>query len=486
MISASDGGESATASPRRVVPSLAPPVPTAPSSTLGAVVLAAGLGTRMRSRRPKVLHELAGRPLIWFVLQALGPLRPAQAVVVIGHGADAVRAAVGDDVQPAYQAEQLGTGHAVLQAESLLAGRCAEVLVVYGDSPLIQPATLEALVAARREHDAAVALLSAVVDDPSGYGRVLRREGTVVGIVEEREASPEQRALREINSGVYCFAADWLWPHLRGLPRRGNGEYYLTDLIAVAVSEGRRVVALPAADPVEVLGINDRVHLAAAEQVMQRRLREQHMRQGVTLRDPESCFFDVGVTIEPDTIILPGTLLQGRTRIGRDCLIGPHSRLRNAIVGQRCVVESSVIEDAELADDVHVGPFSRVRGGSRLEQEVYLGNFAEVKNSRVGARTHMHHFSYLGDAEVGADVNIGAGTITCNFDGESRQKNQTIIEDRAALGSDTMLVAPVRVGAGAITGAGAVVTRDVPPDSVAVGVPAKVVRRRRGAEPAGS
>ncbi|MBI4505024.1 MAG: bifunctional UDP-N-acetylglucosamine diphosphorylase/glucosamine-1-phosphate N-acetyltransferase GlmU [Chloroflexi bacterium] len=486
MTAPSDVGESPTAPARYVVPPPDPPTRAAPPSTLGAVVLAAGQGTRMRSRRPKVLHDLAGRPLLWFVLQALGSLQPSQTVVVVGHGADEVRAALGDAAQHAYQAEQLGTGHAVTQAEALLAGRCAEVLVLYGDSPLLQPATLHALVAARREHGAALALLSAVVDDPTGYGRVLRRDGTVVGVLEEREASPEQRALREINSGVYCFAADWLWPCLRGLPRRGNGEYYLTDLVAAAVSEGRRVVAVPAGDPVEALGINDRVQLAQAEQAIQRRLREQHMRQGVTLRDPDSCFFDVDVVVEPDTTILPGTLLQGRTRIGRDCVIGPHSRLRNAVVGERCVVDASVVADAELADDVHVGPFSHVRGGARLEQGVFLGNFAEVKNSRLGARTHMHHFSYLGDADVGADVNVGAGTITCNFDSESRQKSRTTIGDRAALGSDTMLVAPVHVGAGAITGAGAVVTRDVPPEGVAVGIPAKVVRRRRGAGPAGS
>jgi bifunctional UDP-N-acetylglucosamine pyrophosphorylase/glucosamine-1-phosphate N-acetyltransferase len=455
-------------------------------ATLAAVILAAGQGTRMRSRRPKVLHELAGRPLVWFALQAVAPLRASQTVVVVGHGAEAVRAALGGSALCADQREQLGTGHAVLQAAPLLAGRCAEVLVLYGDSPLLQPSTLEALVAARREHGAAVALLSAVVDDPTGYGRILRQDGRVVGILEEREATPAQRAVREINSGVYCFAAAWLWPRLAALPRRTNGEYYLTDLVGVAVAEGQPVVALPAADPLEALGINDRAQLAEAERIIQRRLRLHHMRQGVTLRDPESCYFDVDVRIEPDTVILPGTLLQGQTRVGRDCVIGPHSRLRNAVVGERCVIEASVIEDAELADDVHVGPFSRVRGGARIDEGAFLGNFAEVKNSRVGARTHMHHFSYLGDADVGTDVNIGAGTITCNFDSESRQKNRTIIEDGAALGSDTMLVAPVRVGAGAITGAGAVVTRDVPPYSVAIGVPAKILRRRQGPGAAGS
>lgn len=440
----------------------------------------------MRSRRPKVLHEVAGRPLIWFVLRALAPLRPARTVAILGHGAAEVQGALGEGVLCARQQQQLGTAHAVLQAEELLAGRCSEVLVLYGDSPLLQPATLEAIVAARRTANAAVALLSTVVDDATGYGRVLRGDGAVVGLVEEREATAAQRAVREINSGVYCFDAAWLWPRLRAVPERSNGEYYLTDLVAVAVREGRLVVALPADDPLEAVGINDRVQLAQVERVMQRRLRERLMRQGVTMRDPESCYVEVDVSVEPDTLILPGTLLQGRTRVGRACVIGPSSRLRDAVVGDRCVVEASVIEDAELADDVHVGPFSRVRGGARIEQGAFLGNFAEVKGSRIGARTRMHHFGYLGDADVGVDVNVGAGTITCNYDGETQQKNLTVIEDRVALGSDTMLVAPVRVGAAALTGAGAVVTRDVPPGSVAVGVPAKVLRRRRGEGAAGS
>jgi len=306
-----------------------------------------------------------------------------------------------------------------------------------------------------------------------GFGRILRDEGgLVVGIVEEAVATDTQKKIRELNCGVYCFDGHWLWPHLTQLPLSPKGEYYLTDLVAMAVAEGQAVEALKISDVTEVLGINDRTHLAQAEAVVRKRINERWMLEGVTLLDPTLIFIDATVRIGQDTIIYPNTYLQGATTIGRQCRLGPNTIVRNSTVGDGCTIEASVIEGAILEEDVDVGPFSHLRKGAHLATGVHVGNFGEVKNSYLGPGTKMGHFSYLGDATVGREVNIGAGTITCNFDGQ--RKHPTAIEDGAFIGSDTMLVAPVRVGAGAKIGAGSVVTHDIPPHSVAYGVPARV------------
>ncbi|GBD10194.1 Bifunctional protein GlmU [Candidatus Thermoflexus japonica] len=290
--------------------------------------------------------------------------------------------------------------------------------------------------------------------------------------MEEAEASPEERRLPEVNVGVYVVREPWLWPALSRLqPSPAKGEIYLTDLVALAAAEGMRVETVALEDPEEALGINTRVQLAEAERILRRRINTQWMREGVTLLDPDRVYIEAGVRIGPDTVIYPDTYLEGETRIGRRCRIGPHTILRDAVLGDDCVVEASVVEGAVLADRVHVGPFAHLRPGTRLAEDVHVGNFAEIKNSVVGPRTRMHHFGYLGDATVGADVNIGAGTVTCNYDGV--RKHPTIIEDEAFIGSDTMLVAPVRVGRKAKTGAGSVVTRDVPPETMVYGVPAR-------------
>ncbi len=446
-----------------------------------AIVLAAGLGKRMRSKKPKALHEIAGRPMLLHVLQTArdafeSTSRHARFVVVVGHGAEQVQTILDDKVQCVRQAEQLGTGHAVAQAEAA-AKDAAHVLVLNADVPLVTADTIASLIATHREADADLTFLTACIDEPRGQGR-LRRDpsGRPVAIVEEADASASALAGNEVNVGVYCFRGEWLWPRLSRIERSTAGEYYLTDLIEMAASAGAKVVAEAATDPIEALGINDRAQLAQAEAVVRERIRQRHMLAGVTIVDPATTYIDADVTIGADTTLQPNTSLLGKTAVGEDCVIGPDSRIVDSTIGHRCRVVSSVVEQSTLEDEVSVGPFSHLRGGAHICQGVHIGNFAEVKNSRLGRGTKMGHFSYIGDADVGDAVNIGAGTITCNFDGVN--KHRTVIGDGAFIGSDTMLVAPVTVGERARTGAGSVVNHDVPPDALAVGVPARIRRKR--------
>ncbi|MBC7263986.1 MAG: bifunctional UDP-N-acetylglucosamine diphosphorylase/glucosamine-1-phosphate N-acetyltransferase GlmU [Chloroflexi bacterium] len=442
------------------------------------VILAAGQGTRMKSKLPKVIHPVAGQPMVQWVVNAVLPLSKQPPVVVVGYGAELVRAALGERVTYAVQPEQLGTGHAVMQAQDTLQSKVDAVLVVYGDMPLLATETLRHLIATHEGGEQPITMLTTLYDDSMGFGRVLRDErGQVLGIVEEAQATPEQLRIRELNCGVYVFDADWLWAHLSKIPRSPKGEYYLTDLVGIAIAEGARVEALVASDPVEVLGVNDRVHLARVESIVRQRIRENCMRSGVTLMDPSTTYIDAMVSIGQDTIIYPNTHLQGKTIIGNDCIIGPNTVIRDSRIGDHCRIGTSVLEEAEVEANVEIGPFAHLRRGAHLAEGVHMGNFGEVKNSYLGPGTKMGHFSYIGDATIGQNVNIGAGTVTCNFDGE--RKHPTHIEDNAFIGSDTMLVAPVRVGKGAKTGAGSVVTHDVPPESVVYGVPARV-RRKKG------
>jgi bifunctional UDP-N-acetylglucosamine pyrophosphorylase/glucosamine-1-phosphate N-acetyltransferase len=319
-------------------------------------------------------------------------------------------------------------------------------------------------------------MLTVLAEDPRGFGRLVRNEqGQVMEIVEEAQATPQQLAIRELNVGVYCFAADWLWKALPRIPLSKKGEYYLTDAVGLAVADGLSVQALRADDPGEVIGINSRVHLAEAEALLRQRINRQWMLSGVTMIDPAATYIEPGVTIGRDTVLWPGTYLQGDTSVGEECVIGPNAIVQGTRVGNRCTILASVLEQAVLEDDVEIGPFGHLRKGAHLAQGVHMGNFGEVKNSYLGPGSKMGHFSYLGDATLGEDVNIGAGTITCNYDGV--HKNPTEIGAGAFIGSDTMLVAPVKVGEGAKTGAGAVVTKNVPPKTLAVGIPARAIRK---------
>src|SRR5215212_1451575 len=444
-----------------------------PSKRLGVVILAAGQGTRMRSPTPKVLHQVAGRPLLGHVLTLARQLEATATVVVIAPGEAAVRAACGN-VAVVEQREQRGTAHAVLQAREQLAGRSERVLVLYGDTPLVRRDTARALVAALDQ--ASVTLLTAELDDATGYGRIARDSGgQVVRIVEQAEADDVTLAIREVNSGLLAFEADWLWERLPTLPLRPKGEFYLTDLVEQALREGRVVTMVQTDDPREIMGVNSQAQLAQANRLAWDRAIASLMANGVTVLDPATTYVDAGVEVQPGTTILPNTHLQGVTRIGRSCQIGPNSIVVDSIVGDNSRIWASVVEGSELDAEVEMGPFAHLRPGCRVERGAKLGNFSEAKASRIGPGTQVHHFSYLGDADVGAGVNIGAGTITCNYDGQ--HKHRTVIEDGAFVGSDSMLIAPVRIGARAVTGAGSVVTRDVAADTTVLGVPAREVPR---------
>lgn len=443
-----------------------------------AVILAAGKGTRMKSTVPKVLHPLAGWPMAKHVIEAVKETGIPRAILIVGHQAGRVRESLGDDVEYVEQADQLGTGHAVLQTRSVLQGWSGDMLVLCGDTPLVSAETLSSLIQRHRSVGAEVTLLTGNGGYRKGAGRILRDEaGNVAGIREEKEATAGQRAIQEWNTGIYCFRVPWLWGVLDRLPLHSNGEYYLTDVVELALGVGDRVNALVASDAGEFLGINSRVELAVAEGILRQRIRERLMLDGVTIMDPPSAFVDRGVQVGADSVIYPNTLLLGATSIGAGCLLGPNTQISNSVIGDECEIKSSVIEQAVLESHIDVGPFSHVRAGVHIESGVHVGNYVELKASRLGRGTKVGHFSYVGDAMVGQDVNIGAGTITANFDGNS--KHQTIVEDGAFIGSDSTLVAPVRVGAGAITGAGSVVTKDVPAGAVAYGVPAHV-RREKG------
>jgi bifunctional UDP-N-acetylglucosamine pyrophosphorylase/glucosamine-1-phosphate N-acetyltransferase len=442
---------------------------------LSAVILAAGQGTRMKSRLPKVLHPLLGKPMACYALEAAQQVTHSTPVMVIGHGADQVRQTLGDQAEYVVQQPQLGTGHAVMQAEALLANKADLVLVIYADMPLLTTQTLGKLVDMAQTHAGPVCMLTVTASETRGFGRILRNEGgQVSGIVEEAEATAEQLDIHELNPGVYCFRATWLWEALKRIQISPKGEYYLTDLVSMAVTEGHAVQSMSVEDPKEVIGINTRLHLAQAEALLRQRINQSWMLAGVTMIDPSRTHIEPGVTLGQDTILWPGTYLHGNTQIGEGCVIGPNTIIIDSKVGDDCTLLESVLEGALLEEHVEMGPYCHLRKGAHLCKGVHMGNFGEVKNSTLGPGAKMGHFSYLGDASVGAEANIGAGTITCNYDGT--HKYQTEIGEGAFIGSDTMLVAPVKVGAGAKTGAGAVVTRDIPPHSLAVGVPARVVK----------
>jgi bifunctional UDP-N-acetylglucosamine pyrophosphorylase / glucosamine-1-phosphate N-acetyltransferase len=436
---------------------------------LTVVVLAAGEGKRFRSALPKPLHPVAGRPLLWHVLAAAAPLKADRTVVVVGNGADRVTAAVeGFDLGPvdfAVQADQRGTGDALAAAVGLLDGD-GDVLVLSGDTPLVSTALLEGLLDAHRSARATATLLTCTLEDPTGYGRVLRDAGgAVTGMVEERDATPAQRRLPEVGAGMYVFRR----PALDGLaelrPDNDQGEYYLPDLVPLVLAGGGRVATLegPAA---EARGVNDRVELAEAEAVLRRRLLERLMLAGVTVVDPATTYVEVDVEVGQDSVLAPLTFLEAGTRVGARCRLGPNVRLVGCTVGDDATVTQTVAVSSAIGPRAVVGPFVSLRPGSDLREASKAGTFVEVKNSTVGPGSKVPHLSYVGDADIGAGVNVGAGTVFVNYDGVS--KHRTTVGDGAFIGSDTMLVAPVTVGDGAQTAAGSTITKDVPPDALAI------------------
>lgn len=442
-----------------------------------AVLLAAGQGTRMKSSLPKVLHPVAGKPMIRHALNAVAQATTETPVVVVGHGSDEVKAYLGESAQTVLQEPQLGTGHAVMQAESILRDKTDMVIVCYADMPLLRGETLKKLVQTQQRNQGPISMLTVIADDPRGFGRILRKaDGTVEAIVEEYVATPEQAKIKELNVGGYCFNASWLWDALKRIPKNPKkGEYYLTDIVELASQDGLSVHATVMGDIEETIGVNTRIHLSEVEAAMRRRINQMHMLNGVTMIDPASTYIEADVQIGRDTLLLPNTHIYGKTEIGERNEIGPNTMIRDTKIGNGCKIIASSLEGAILENDVDMGPFARLRKGAHLGNHVHMGNFGEVKDSYLADGVKMGHFSYIGNAQIGSNTNIGAGTITANYDGE--KKHSTIIGEDVFIGSDTMLVAPINLGAGARTGAGSIVTKDVAEDTLVVGMPARAIRK---------
>jgi len=448
--------------------------------------MAAGLGTRMKSNCAKVLHKLDGRPLISHVCRAAVQLEPRNVYVVVGHQARDVQAAVEREFTSppgrfefVQQREQRGTGHAVMAAEDVLRGEDATVMVLSGDVPLVKATTLAKLIAAHDLQSADCTLMSVRLENPTGYGRVVRNEGgDFVKIVEQKDASDEERQIREINVGIYCFDNTKLFAALKKIkPNNSQGEYYLTDVPAILKSHGDTIGIYQHNDAREVSGINTRAELAEFENLLRRAtVRRLMIEGGVTFIDPSHAYVSSEAQVGRDTVIHPDVHVEGDTIIGEGCEIHQGSRIVNARIGNRVTIKDhSLVFDSKIGDDCAVGPFAHLRMNARMDERAVVGNFVEVKKSHIGRGTKSMHLTYLGDATIGEETNIGAGTVTCNYDGKN--KHPTIIEDHVRIGSDTMLVAPVRVGSGAVTGAGSVVTEDVAPNTLVAGVPAKVKKK---------
>ena len=442
------------------------------------VVLAAGEGTRMKSRVSKVLHQVCGKELVRYPVELLRQLGVQRVVVVVStSNAEGVRSLLGDAVEYVIQSESLGTADALNRTKHLLDGQLPQLLVMGSDAPLVRLETVEPLMASHQDSSSDMTFLTAHATRVQDLGRVVRdSQGRVSSIVEATDSKDHWGEAAEINGGVYCFAADWLWQNIEGVGPGENQERYITALAAIGAGEGARIQTVAAPDPDELQGVNNRLQLSHVEEFQRRRIREHWMLAGVTMPDPASVYIDADVTIGQDTVVMPNTIVLGKSEIGVDCQIGPSSIIRNSKVGNHCRATASMLEESVMEDGVDIGPFSHLRPGSYLESGVHIGNFVEVKESRFAAGAVMGHFGYVGDASIGAHANLGAGMVTCNYDG--RDKHRTDIGAGAFIGCDTMLVAPVTVGVEAITGAGAVVTKDVPPGRLAVGVPAKIKDRR--------
>ena len=439
------------------------------------VILAGGRGERMKSKLLKPLHKLCGKELVRYPVQALWEAGIQRLVVVVSPAAQGpIQELLGPGVEYVVQEKPLGTGHALLQASALLESSGSSIVVLNGDSPLISTGTISRLCQTHETTESVATLLSAPAFGFDDLGTLIKNEtGQVVRVIEAGDRNFTDVDSEEVNSGAYAFDGTWLWPRLRDLPKAPSGEYFITSLVEKAGSEGVPANSVPVEEPMEAMGVNTRVHLAQAEAVLKDRVRRYWMLNGVTLIDPASTFIDADVKLGRDTVLYPNTILTGPTEVGEDCSIGPNSVIADSKIGNRCRIVASHLEEAIVADEVDMGPFCHLRPGTRLEHAVHLGNYVEVKNSRIGSGSAMGHFGYIGDADVGSNVNIGAGSVTCNYDG--RDKHLTRIGDGAFIGCDSMLVAPVSIGINSSTGAGAVITKDVPDARLAVGVPARIV-----------
>ena len=433
-----------------------------------AVILAAGQGTRMKSKLYKVLHPVCGKSMVEHVVDNVQTLNVDRIVTVVGHGAEMVKETLGEKSEYVLQAEQLGTAHAIQQAESILGDLDGTTIVVCGDTPLIRPETMQALFNYHNEHNAKATILTAVTENPTGYGRIIRNaDGQVAQIVEQKDANEEQKLVKEINTGTYCFDNKALFETLK-LVKNDNaqGEYYLPDVIEILQQQGEIVAAYVTGDFDETLGVNDRFALSQAEQLMRARINEKHMRNGVTIINPESTHISVEAVIGRDTVIKPGTIIEGKTVIGEDCIIGPNSHIVNSEIGDATTINNSVVTDSKVGSETAVGPFAHLRPESNLGNHVKIGNFVEVKKSKLGNDTKVSHLSYIGDAEIGDNVNIGCGSITVNYDGKNKFK--TVIEDNVFVGCNSNLVAPVTLREGSFIAAGSTITKEVPADALAI------------------
>lgn len=438
-------------------------------SDLVTIILAAGKGTRMKSKLPKVLHRVAGKSMLQHVLDAANKAGASRNVVVVGFGGDVVKEAIGEQAEFVVQAEQLGTGHAVKQAAPLLANTEGTVMVLCGDTPLLTGELLEKLYTEHKAAGAKATVLTAIMPDATGYGRIIRTEdGSVARIVEHKDATEEERKVNEVNSGIYCFEIKDMFEALEKVGcDNAQGEYYLPDVLEILRDKGEKIWAVAADDYESTLGINSRVQLSGAEKILRRRKNIELMDNGVTIMDPDTTYVDADVVVGQDTIIYPMTWLEGKTVVGSNCQIGPNSRFANAVLGENVIAHFTYAHDCVVDAGVDMGPYVHLRPNTHISENVHIGNFVEVKNSNVGAGTKLPHLQYIGDADVGTNVNCGCGTVTVNYDGKN--KHRTVIGDNAFVGCNTSLVAPVTVGAGAYTGAGSVITKDIPEETLAIG-----------------